>query len=75
MDSQHPAPDLLSLPWLTCRHPEGGLGMGIVYAQSGTEASPVNALVAVLGSPEMAALVCVLHNDWLAAKLAGHSLA
>ena len=74
MDSQHPAPDLLLLPWLTGRHPES-LGMGIVYAESGNGASPVNALVAVMGSPEMAAQVCVLHNEWLAAKRAGHPLA
>ena len=70
-----PAPDLLSLPWRTGRQTEGDLGMGIVYAQLGDEASPDNVLIGMMNSPAMAAEVCAAHNARLAAKLARHPLA
>ena len=70
--STEPAPDLLSLPWRTGRQTEGDLGMGIVYAQMGDEASPDNVLIGMMNSPAMAAEVCAAHNARLVAKLARH---
>ena len=60
---REPVPGLAGLPWRV-----GGFADLAVFAQAGSEPAQADVIVCVAAAPEVAVLVCELHNAGLAVQ-------